>query len=96
VLWLPTTREMKYKGKAAIDTFFVRVGDAMAALTTFLAIQVLSLPPRQFFALNSILAVAWLAIAVIVVRENRALVESPARGAPGRAAAAASAGARAS
>jgi ATP:ADP antiporter, AAA family len=96
VLWLPTTREMKYKGKAAIDTFFVRVGDALAALTTFLAIQVLSLPPRQFFALNSILAVAWLAIAVIVVRENRALAESPPQRAPGRAAAAASAGARAS
>jgi ATP:ADP antiporter, AAA family len=96
VLWLPTTREMKYKGKAAIDTFFVRVGDALAALTTFLAIQVLALAPRQFFVLNSILAFAWLAIATIVVRENRALVEAPARLPPGTAAAAAAAGARGS
>jgi ATP:ADP antiporter, AAA family len=96
VLWLPTTREMKYKGKAAIDTFFVRFGDALAALTTFLAIQVFALPPRQFFALNSILAFVWFAIAVIVVHENRTLVEAPSRLPPGRAAAAASAGARGS
>ena len=27
-LWLPTTREAKYKAKAAIDTFFTRGGAA--------------------------------------------------------------------
>jgi ATP:ADP antiporter, AAA family len=72
VLWLPTTREMKYKGKAAIDTFFARFGDALAALTTFVGIQLLTLPARHFFALNAILALAWLAAAAVVVRENRA------------------------
>ena len=30
-LFLPTTREAKYKAKAAIDTFFTRVGDVTAA-----------------------------------------------------------------
>jgi ATP/ADP translocase len=27
MIWLPTTREEKYKAKQAIDTFFVRTGD---------------------------------------------------------------------
>ncbi|HSD10957.1 MAG TPA: hypothetical protein VLF14_08230, partial [Candidatus Binatia bacterium] len=94
VLWLPTTREMKYKGKAAIDTFFVRAGDALAALTTFVAIQALALPPREFFVLNAILSLAWLATATIVIRENRALAETPASHRPGRPPAATSAGSR--
>jgi ATP:ADP antiporter, AAA family len=74
VLWLPTTREMKYKGKAAIDTFFVRLGDALAALTTFVGIQVLMVPAKEFFTLNTVLAFAWLAAALVVVREHGALV----------------------
>ena len=76
VLWLPTTREMKYRGKAAIDTFFVRLGDALAALTTFVGIQWLMLPARYFFVLNSCLALGWLVAAAVVVREHRALTES--------------------
>jgi AAA family ATP:ADP antiporter len=75
VLWLPTTREMKYRGKAVIDTFFVRLGDALAALTTFIGIQWLMLPARDFFVLNACLALAWLVTAVIAVNEHRALTE---------------------
>ena len=30
-LFLPTTREAKYKAKAAIDTFFMRTGDVLQA-----------------------------------------------------------------
>ena len=77
VLWLPTTREMKYKGKAAIDTFFVRFGDALAAATTFVGIQLLMLPARSFFALNAVLAVVWVAVGLVVVAEHRALVGLP-------------------
>jgi AAA family ATP:ADP antiporter len=75
VLWLPTTREMKYRGKAAIDTFFVRFGDALAALTTFVGVQWLMLSARYFFVLNACLALGWLAAALLVVREHRALTE---------------------
>jgi len=75
VLWLPTSREMKYRGKAAIDTLFVRLGDALAALTTFVGIQWLLLPPRTFFVLNACLVLGWLAAALVVVREHRALTE---------------------
>ena len=31
LLWLPTSREEKYKAKQAIDTFFVRAGDVLSA-----------------------------------------------------------------
>ncbi len=31
-LFLPTRREAKYKAKAAIDTFFFRMGDVIASL----------------------------------------------------------------
>jgi AAA family ATP:ADP antiporter len=78
VLWLPTTREMKYRAKAAIDTLFVRLGDALAALTTFVGIQWLMLPARDFFVLNACLTLGWLAAALVVVREHRALTEPAA------------------
>jgi ATP:ADP antiporter, AAA family len=78
VLWLPTTREMKYQGKAAIDTLFVRFGDGLAALTTFLAVQVFALPVREFFALNAVLAIAWTAAAIVAAHGHSALT-TPAR-----------------
>jgi AAA family ATP:ADP antiporter len=73
VLWLPTTREMKYQGKTAIDTLFVRLGDGLAALTTFVSVQLLALPVREFFALNAALAIVWTAAAVAAVHGYSAL-----------------------
>lgn len=35
MLWLPTTREMKYKAKQAVDTFFVRMGDVTSAIAVY-------------------------------------------------------------
>ena len=35
LLWLPTTREEKYKAKQAIDTFFVRGGDVLSAAVVY-------------------------------------------------------------
>jgi AAA family ATP:ADP antiporter len=76
VLWLPTTREMKYKGKAAVDTIFVRLGDGLAALTTFTGVHVLLFPVNAFFALNALLAAAWFVLALVVVTDNRRLVRA--------------------
>jgi AAA family ATP:ADP antiporter len=76
VLWLPTTREMKYQGKAAIDTLFVRLGDGLAALTTFASVQLFALPVREFFALNAVLAIAMTAAAVIAAHGYSALAKS--------------------
>jgi hypothetical protein len=35
LLWLPTTREERYAAKQAVDTFFVRCGDLLAAGLVF-------------------------------------------------------------
>jgi AAA family ATP:ADP antiporter len=35
LLWLPTSRDEKYKAKQAVDSFFVRLGDLAAALVVF-------------------------------------------------------------
>ncbi len=44
-LFLPTTREEKYKAKAAIDTFFVRFGDVLSAGLVRLSRGVCVYPP---------------------------------------------------
>ena len=73
MLWLPTSREEKYKAKQAIDTFFVRTGDMAAAGFVFLATHELGLDARGFALVNIVLVLAWLAVAWQVLRENRRL-----------------------
>ncbi len=73
VLWLPTTAEMKYKAKPAIETFFVRFGDGLAAITILVGVHLFALSTQTFFVLNAVLVVVWLLIAVVVVREHRRL-----------------------
>lgn len=51
-LFLVTTREEKYKAKAAIDTFFVRGGDTLSALAVFAGTQLLGLRIERFALLN--------------------------------------------
>jgi len=73
VLWLPVSSEMKYKGKTTIDTFFVRAGDGLAALTVLVGVQMLALPTASFFVINVGLVLIWLALALVVIREYRRL-----------------------
>jgi AAA family ATP:ADP antiporter len=73
VLFLPTTREQKYKAKQAIDTFFVRAGDGLSAGLVFAGTQVLALAPRHFAMINMALVAVWLALAIAVGRENARL-----------------------
>jgi AAA family ATP:ADP antiporter len=70
MLWLPTTTEMKYKAKQAIDTFFVRSGDMTSALIVFLVAHLLHLPVRVFAIVNLALIVVWLLLARGIVQEN--------------------------
>jgi AAA family ATP:ADP antiporter len=70
VLWLPMSQEVTFKGKPTIDSLFVRAGDGMAALTVLLGVQLASLPARGYFAMNAVLVVSWLALAVWVVRRH--------------------------
>jgi AAA family ATP:ADP antiporter len=75
VLWVPTSAEIKYKGKPTIDTLFVRIGDGIAALTVLVGVQVLQLPVAAYFVLNVGLVLVWFGFAMVVVREHRRLSE---------------------
>jgi AAA family ATP:ADP antiporter len=69
-LYLPLTREAKYKAKAAIDTLFTRTGDVMSA--GFVAAgTAIGLGAGGFAWLNVGLTVAWLAVAGQIAREHR-------------------------
>jgi ATP:ADP antiporter, AAA family len=67
LLWLPTTREEKYKAKQAIDTFFVRGGDVLSAGVVFVGTQVLDLSVAQFAIGNIALTLVWIGIALTLV-----------------------------
>jgi AAA family ATP:ADP antiporter len=79
-LFLPTSRESKYKAKAAIDTFFFRMGDVIAGLgIVFLFVEVLGLGVRAFAVLNVVLALCWLALAARTGRLHDRLVTEQER-----------------
>jgi AAA family ATP:ADP antiporter len=73
LLWLPTTREEKYKAKQAVDSFFVRLGDLVSAVVVFVGTTWLALETRGFALLNVGVVLVWIALAVVLVRENRRL-----------------------
>ena len=81
LLWLPTTREEKYKAKQAIDTFFVRGGDLLSAAVVFLGTAVMPLGVFGFAAVNVVLTLVWLGVALVILRRHRALAEQPAKAA---------------
>lgn len=70
-LFLPTTRDEKYKAKQVIDTLFVRGGDLLSALLVYVGLNQISLSTAGFARINVVLAVAWLALAVAIGREHR-------------------------
>ena len=78
VLWLPTTTEMKFKCKPAIDTVFVRLGDALTAATVWFGSNIIILSDQDYFMFNVVLVVIWLGGAVVLVREHRKLTEANA------------------
>jgi AAA family ATP:ADP antiporter len=68
MVWLVTSREMKYKAKQAVDTFCVRIGDVSSAVSVWIGAALLSLPVQRFALLNCVLVGAWLALAVAIGR----------------------------
>jgi AAA family ATP:ADP antiporter len=69
-LFLPTSREAKYKAKAAIDTFFMRLGDVTQAAIVRVGTS-MGAGVGTFAWLNVALTVAWLAAAGQIAREHR-------------------------
>lgn len=70
-LFLVTSREEKYKAKAAIDTFFVRGGDTLSALAIFLGTTYLAAKVEGYAVLNVAMGVLWLFLTYLVIREYR-------------------------
>ncbi len=73
LLWLPTSREEKYKAKQAVDAFFYRLGDLAAAFVVFVGTSWLAMGSRGFAIANLLFVIAWLVLAARIVRENRRL-----------------------
>ena len=69
-LFLPTSREAKYKAKAAVDTFFTRTGDVVSAGAVYVG-QVVALSTAAFAGINVVLTIAWLAVASQIAKEHR-------------------------
>jgi ATP:ADP antiporter, AAA family len=70
-LWLPTSREAKYKAKQAVDSFFMRAGDVLQAAMVFIG-ERLAFAVPAFAAVNIVLASAWLGVVVLLNRQLRA------------------------
>ncbi len=72
-LFLITSREAKYKAKAAIDTFFVRAGDVLQALTVFIGTTYLALQLEAFAIINVVVASIWILLSFWTMREHKKL-----------------------
>ena len=71
VLWLPVSSAMKFRGKPAIDTLYVRLGDGLAAITVLVGVHLLMLSTQGFFVFNIFLVLCWLVVGVLLVKEHR-------------------------
>jgi AAA family ATP:ADP antiporter len=76
VLFLPTTREQKYQAKQAIDTLFVRIGDFLASGLFIVGTTFLALGIKQLALINLVLVLIWVALAIMIGRENRRLTSN--------------------
>jgi AAA family ATP:ADP antiporter len=76
-LFLPTSREAKYKAKNAIDTFVARTGDMFSGILVLVGgLPLLTWNVRDFALINILLVLLWLAFVAAIVREHKKL--SPA------------------
>jgi len=76
MFWLPTSREEKYKAKQAIDTFFVRTGDMLAAGLVFVGTHLVSLDVGGFARTNIAIVLVAIGVAVLLLREYQRLTAS--------------------
>lgn len=74
MLWLPTRREEKYAAKQAIDTFFVRCGDLVAAGMVYAGTHWASAGIPAFGMANLALVLVWAMTALALLRRHGALV----------------------
>jgi ATP:ADP antiporter, AAA family len=75
-LYLPTSREAKYKAKQANDTFFVRFGDVLSAGLVFAGTTWLGFAPKHFALMNVALIGVWLILAVAIGRRFKQIAKT--------------------
>ena len=64
-LWLPTSREAKYKAKQAVDSFLVRLGDVASAGVVWIGERLLLTVPA-FAAITLVLSAGWLGVSALL------------------------------
>jgi AAA family ATP:ADP antiporter len=74
-LFLISTREEKYKAKAAIDTFFHRAGDVFSAALVFVGTALLAFSRESFAAANVGLILIWIIVGVLIFKEHKRISE---------------------
>jgi ATP:ADP antiporter, AAA family len=72
-LFLPTSRDEKYKAKAAIDTFFVRFGDLASFGIVYGITTALAMSAAGVAAANVVLVLIWLALAAGIAVDHKKL-----------------------
>jgi AAA family ATP:ADP antiporter len=72
-LFLPTSRDAKYKAKSAIDTFSVRLGDLASTGLVFLGVRA-GMATLGFAAANVVAALLWIGLVVLLRRHRVELV----------------------
>jgi len=70
-LFLITNREEKYKAQAAIETFFVRGGDALCALVVWVGTSFLALSIEKFAVVNVVSILVWIFLTILIIREYK-------------------------
>ena len=75
-LFLPCTREQKYKAGQVVDSFFWRAGDVLSALLVFVGINAFAWSASGFAKFNILLVSLWLVLVFFIGREYSKLVKS--------------------
>ncbi len=74
-LFLPTSREEKYKAKAAIDTFFHRAGDVFSALLVLAGTSLFAFKIIGFAQFNIALVLIWIFLGFLLIKEHKRLTQ---------------------
>lgn len=74
-LFLPVDGTARFQGKTAIETLFWRAGDLLQAGVVAAGVYLLDFGTTQFALFNAVLAVGWIATAVLIGRRYRQLVK---------------------
>jgi AAA family ATP:ADP antiporter len=78
-LFLPTSREAKYKALQAVETFFWRAGDMLSSVAVLVFIRWFQVSTQVYAGVNIAAVAVWLGLAAFLARENRRLTAEPER-----------------